>query len=122
MKKTIFDLLEAFGLPYYRQGSAPEELHDTILTEWEIARDGMAFYDNEAKSEVRLYSICIYTYNVDDLAKLDDFCIMALREGYVIRQRPYDVPSGIEGCFGRACRISYTEKNLLSTSSGRSSK
>lgn len=102
---TMFELLDSFGLPWYRQGSAPHELPPVFLTEWEFDRDLFLKYDDDAAGEYGVFSICLYT---SDPARLDDlstFCKYAKNAGFILRILPRDVASGIEGYYGRQCEI-----------------
>lgn len=102
---TILELLDAFGLPWFRQGSAPHELPETFVTEWQFDADLLLRYDNDAGGRFSIYSICIYTSDPSRLHALDDLCDMARRNGFTIRKEPRDIASGVDRYYGRQCEI-----------------
>lgn len=110
---TLFELLDSFGLPWFRQGSAPQELPETFLTEWEFDRGPFLEYNNTAQGITGIFSICLYTIDPAKLKDLDTFCIRAKNEGFIIRKLPRDIASGIEGFYGRQCEIYDIQSNQI---------
>lgn len=102
---TLFDFLDEYGLPWYRQGSAPQELPETFLTEWMFDRLPFMLHDDDARSVIGVYSICLYTRRPGALIILDDFCRKAKEKGFIVRTLPRDVASGVEGYYGRQIEL-----------------
>lgn len=110
---TMFELLDSFGLPWFRQGSAPQDLPETFLTEWEFDRSLFLEYDNTAQGITGIFSICLYTSDPSKLKDLDTFCSRAKQAGFIIRKLPRDIASGIENFYGRQCEVYDIESNQI---------
>ena len=109
----MFELLDSFGLPWFRQGSAPQELPETFVTEWEFDRELFLEYNNTAQGITGIFSICLYTSDPSKLKELDRFCQAAKQAVFIIRKLPRDIASGIEEFYGRQCEIYDIESNQI---------
>lgn len=106
--KTIYQLLDETGFPYYRQGTVPAGNTDSAyFTFWNIDSRGQAYLDNDNRALVRRYGVAFYTRDAVQLegGPLDDLIQNAKASDWIIEQFPYDTPSNIPEVFGRYTRI-----------------
>lgn len=111
--KTIFELLDGAGYPYFRHGTVPASTPADFFTFENIDTYGNLYADNQANLYAEVFAVCWYT---DDPAKiyspLNDLVKAARADGWIISEWPRDIGSGEPRLFGRytrLTRVGYTE-------------
>lgn len=104
MMQDVFNLFEAMGYEYHRQGSLSDEgeFPASFFTFWNIDSPEMSFYDNRAKRYVELIQVCFYTSDAKLIySVMDEFVERAKNAGFVPQSMPKDTPSGRASHSGR---------------------
>ena len=90
----LFDVFEAFGVQYYRQGSAPAELPERFFTFWEIDQDPMVPMDDDYRATKSLFGIWYYDTDIKRLYTEPERLIHALKNaGFIVDSLPHDFAS-----------------------------
>ena len=110
--QDLFNLFEQMRYPYHRQGSLSDDNYpNSFFTFWNYSTPGLSFYDNEEKRYVERIQVCFYTNDAKLIyTVIDQFITEAKKVGFVIANRPYDVPADKDNYYGRLVNIDIIHK------------
>lgn len=104
--KTILELLDGAGYPYFRHGTVPASTPTDFFTFTGIDTYGRLYADNQAALSVEAYAICWYTSDPASIYEpLNALCRAAREDGWIVEEWPRDIDSGEPLLMGRKATI-----------------
>lgn len=104
MKAELFNLLNTFGFPVYRQGSmsSEEDYPSSFFTFWNFETPEDKHYDNDASRAVWGFWVYLYSNDSDLVdSKLEEARKLLKSNGWIIDGKGEDVASDVETHTGR---------------------
>lgn len=114
MEDLLIETLAAFGYPVKLQGSLlPDEPYpDHFFTFWNSDSAGESFYDNDEKSTVFHYRVCLYSIDPELVyTKLREAIVTLKNAGFILSGDGYSVSSDEPTHDGRGIDLLYLRRN-----------
>lgn len=112
MIDELIELLESFGYPVFRQGSLTEDTPypDSFFTFWNTSSPDHAYYDNVDYGSVWDFDVNAYSNDPEKTYELIESARSLLkRNGWIIPNRGYDLPTDEPTHTGRGMNAIYLE-------------
>lgn len=106
----LFTVLDALGLPYFRQGSLTDEYPASFFTFWNIESPSLRHRDNEEKEYAEIISVCFYTNDATLIySEMEKFIAAAKEAGFIVHGHARDTDADKDNYYGRYVLVAKTK-------------